>query len=331
MARRRAKSMKSIQPSVTRLWFKIDSESTRNYLDLSLACSAANRRFYRQGTTWAVAGMALHTLPATPVGPTPILPVYGDFTVSKLPDTWVAQNAHTKAKSLWMESQKQVLDDSPSLAAKYRDFKIYMDRDMVGNSIQDTNVAAVTDLILMPVDSGDFITKKGEWEYSTIQLPQDGGSTVPLEITMHMVGNDDGDSRGLIHGYGLSRSRPAEIDPNTPTDGGWMLEVFDDAETLVEVREDVTENNDRPPYRVGGDASDPEEYYPGGKNNAAALALHSKNYITNTTVGGKTHVEGGMFGCGLLRFDWDITNSEDMYLSVDLVPGSYKGYLTEVY
>ncbi len=324
MAKRRSR-MKSIQPAVTRLWFKIDNRSDYNYLDLSLACSSANRRFYRQGSTWAVAGMALHTTPELSDNPV------GSFTVSKIPDTWVAQNSHTKAKSLWMESQNQVLDDSPSLAAKYRDFKIYMDNDMVGASIQSTSDPATTGEIMMPIDSGDFITKKGEWEYSTIQIPDAGGSSPPVEITMHMVGNDVGQSVGLIHGYGLSRSRPQEIDPNTPTDGGWMLQVFNEASNLEEIREDVSENNDRPPYRVGGDSADPEEYYPGGKNNAPALALHSKNYVTTTTVGGKTHAEGGMFGCGLLRFDWSVSNSDSMYLSIDLVPGNYKGYLTEVY
>jgi hypothetical protein len=320
--------MAKIAPAVTRLWFKIDKDSTTNFLDLSLACSAANRRFYRQGTNWAVAGMCLHTVPSG------ASPVAGSFEVSKIPDTWVAHNAHSKAKSLWMESQKQVLDDSPSLSAKYRDFKIYLDKDMVGATIWNSNDPASDGSILIPVASNGNITKIGEWVYSTIQLPVDGGSAAPTEITMHMVGGDTttpNQSRGLIHGYGLSRSRPQEVDPNTPTDGGWMNDVFDDADTLEEIRTDVTENNDRPPYRVGGDTGDTEEYYPGGKNNAASLALHSKNYITSTTIGGKTNAEGGMFGCGLLRFDWELYNHDTLYLSVDLVPGNYKGYLTEVY
>ena len=151
----------NVQPAVTRLWFRIKGTSTRNYVDLSLACSAANRRFYRQGTTWAVSGMSLLT---TPDGSTPT----GDFSVAKIPDTWVAKNAHTKAKMLWMKSQQQVLVDQPSVAAKYRDFKVYLDDDMVGSVIQDTDVPATTGQTLMPIDSEDFITKKGEWVYSTI-------------------------------------------------------------------------------------------------------------------------------------------------------------------
>ncbi len=318
-----------MQPAVTRLWFKISNRSTRNYVDLSLACSAANRRFYRQGTTWAVSGMSLLTTPNPDGGPL-AQPASGDFNISKVPDTWVAKNAHEKAKMLWMKSQNQVLDDQPSVAAKYRDFKIYLDDDMVGSPIQDTDAAATTGQILMPIDSGDFITKKGEWVYSTIQIPQDGGGSAPQEITMHMVGNDAGASRGLIKGYGLSRTRPQAVDPNTPTDGGWMNDVFDVADNLDEIREDVTENNDVPPYRIGA-VNEAIEYYPGGQNNAPAAALHSWNLVSASTIGGKTHVEGGMFACGLMRFEWDIINGGDMYLAIDLVPGNQKGYLTEVY
>ncbi len=320
------KKTSKIQPAVTRLWFNIDPENTLNFVDLSLAASAANRRFYRQGTTWAVAGMSLHVGADDPTD----LPT-GDFTVSKVPDTWVAKNAHSKAKALWMKSQDQVLDDQPSIAAKYRDFKVYLDAEMVGASIQGISAdPAQNGEIMLPVDSGDFPTKIGEWVYSTIQLPDAGGSAPPTEITMHMVGADDGDSRGVITGYGLSRSRPYDVDPNVPTSGGWMNDVFDVADNLDEIRDDAHNNNDEPPYRVG-DPTSALEYYPGGVNNQPDAALHSISFVSSTTVGGKTPVEGGMFGCGLMRFDWDIRGAASIYLAVDLVPGHYKGYLTEVY
>lgn len=324
MAKRKYSKAKKMQPAVTRLWFKIDSSSTFNFLDLGLAASAANRRFYRQGITWAVAGMSLHTIGAT-----------GDFTVSKVPDTWVAANAHSKAKALWMKSQDQVLDEQPSVAAKYRDFKIYLDEDMVNSSVQADNTPATSGDILLPIDSGDFSAKISEWIYSTIQLPNGGGSLAPTEVTMHMVGADtvapNPESRGLITGYGLSRSRPQKVDPNTPTAGGWMNDVFDVADNLDEIRLDVTDNNDQPPYRTGT-PTEALEYYPGGVNNQPDAALHSISFVTTTTVGGKTPVEGGLFHCGLMRFDWAFGDlREDFYLAVDLVPGNQKGYLTEVY
>ena len=329
--------MAKIVPAVTRLWFHINPANSVNYVDLSLAASAANRRFYRQSTTWAVAGMSLHTGSGT----------VGQFTTSKCPDSWVAKNGHTKAKRLWMKSQDQVLDNEPSIKARYNDFKVYLDRYMASATIQeqstDPDEPAANNTILLPVDSLDYPAKTGEWIYSQLQLPNAGGSVAPTEVTMHIVGNDFSDSsiesRGIIHGYGLSRQRPQKFDPSVPTQDGWMTDVFDVADLNEDIRVDVSENNDQPPYRVG-EYDGTDEFYPGGQNNTPGAALHARSFVTGTTVGGKTHVEGGMFHCGLIKFEWDFQSPErpadpptdaNMYLAIDLVPGTYKGYLTEAY
>ena len=337
MARRKNTKL---QPAVTRLWFHINPNNARNYVDLSLACSAANRRFYRQGLRWAVAGMTLHTGSNTT----------GEFDVSKVPDTWVAKNAFEKSKMLWMKSQDQVLDDQPTIAARYRDFKVFLDQEM--NSAQKQPVStdpAANDTIMLPVDRNDQIAKYSEWVYSSLQLPTDGGASAPDSVTLHFVGADydvgtNQISKGMIHGYGLSRSRPQDIDPNTPGDGGWMNDVFDVADNLDEIREDVEDENNKPPYRVGT-AGEEEEYYPGGDNNQTDAALHAVAFVSGTTVGGKTRVDGGMFNCGLIRFDWNLNPATtpatgdpplpqpdtSMYLAIDLVPGTHKGYMAEAY
>jgi hypothetical protein len=317
--------MAKIAPATTRLWFHINSTNLVNFIDLSLAASAANRRFYRQGTSWAVAGMTLHTDSG----------IAGSFDTSKVPDTWMAHNAHTKSKELWFESQDQVLDVQPTVAARYRDFKVHLDTDMVGAAIQDvSNLPANNGEILLPIDRLNSTAKIGEWTYSTYQLPRDGGSLAPFEKLLHFVGPDKVTapaSLGMISGYGLSRSRPSSIEPNTPRDGGWMLEVMDVADNLDEIRDDLSENNDVPPYRVGNEL-DVLEYYPGGVQNQPNAALHAVNFISGSTVGGKTAVHGGMFHCGLIRFDWELTGLESsMFLAIDLVPGTQKGYLTEAY
>lgn len=316
--------MKKMDPAVTRLWFHIDPNNTRNYVDLSLAASAANRRFYRQGLRWAVAGMSLHTGSSTT----------GDFDVSKVPDSWVAKNAFEKSKALWLESQDQVLDDQPSIKARYRDFKVFLDQEMTVATKQVVSTAPATnDSIMMPVDRNNQIAKYGEWIYSSIQFPVDGGSSAPAARNLHFVGGDYSTvSKGMIHGYGLSRTRPQDVDPNMPGDGGWMNEVFDVADNLDEIREDLEEENNVPPYRVGT-AGETEEYYPGGENNQTDAALHAVCFVSGTTVGGKTHVDGGMFNCGLIRFDWSLTpgSNTSMWLAIDLVPGDHRGYLAEAY
>ena len=328
MARRKKTT---IQPAVTRLWFHIYPNSTRNYVDLSLACSAANRRFYRQGLTWAVAGMSLHTGSNTT----------GEFDVSKVPDSWMAQNAYEKSKMLWMKSQDQVLDDQPTIKARYRDFKVFLDNEMTVATKQPVSTApALTSTILLPVDRNNQIAKYGEWIYSTIQFPVDGGAAAPAARNLHFVGADYSTvSKGMIHGYGLSRSRPQDFDPNIPGEGGWMNEVFDVADMHLEIREDIVDENNKPPYRVG-EPEETEEYYPGGDNNQTDSALHAVCFVSGTTVGGKTRVDGGLFNCGLIRFDWNLNPATldppvapdtSMYLAIDLFPGTHKGYMAEAY
>jgi len=188
----------------------------------------------------------------------------------------------------------------------------------------------------MPVDRQNLTALPGEWTYSTIQLPNDGGSLAPTEVNMHMVGTDvtsGTQSRAMIHGYGLARSRPQLIEPNIPSDSGWITDIFDVADNLDEIRLDVTDNNDVPPYRVGDNQSGTtDEYYPGGENNQPSTQLHAVEFISSSTVGGQTNIPGGLFHCGLIRFDWNITDAANsMYLAIDLVPGTQKGYLTEAY
>jgi hypothetical protein len=328
MAKRKYSKAKKMSPSVTRLWFHIiPQRGTSNYVDLSLAASVANRRFYRQSTNWAVAGMSLHAGTGTS----------GSFVTSKVPETWVAANAHSKAKRMWMDSQKQVLDNEPSIKARYNDFKIYLDKNMAQATLQDVSASpANAEEILMPIDRQNNTAKPGEWAYSNIVIPVDGGASAPLEYKMFMVGDDDtaNNAVSIIHGYGLSRSRPQQEEPNVPSPGGWMNDIFDVADNLDEIRADVIDENDTPPYRVGDDTGQfPSvgEFYPGGEQNVPNSQIHAKNFLTTTTVGGKTHVQGGMFPCGLIRFDWDISSDENLYLAIDLVPGAYKGYLTEAY
>jgi hypothetical protein len=56
--------------------------------------------------------------------------------------------------------------------------------------------------------------------------------------------------------------------------------------------------------------------------------------ITGTSIGGMTRIKGGMFPCGLIRFD--IVNQNlivdtaiSFVIQVDLVPGNHRGYLCE--
>jgi hypothetical protein len=266
-----------IQPAVETLTFALANGVS--YVDLNLAASIANRRAYKQEhSDWAVAGFTLYAQGT------------GNLTIWSLPDTWVCDNAYVKSKAMWEKMNEQVLDDEPDIQGKYNDFKVYMDSGMVAESIQTATNASGKISTPLTEDPGtgdiqspavgvnslttaDFTAgaaPRADWNFSTIQIPNDPASGVTSEFNLHVVGpnrsvvaGDPVDSKGLITGYAKSRSRPQEQDPNAPLGDGWMNELFDVGENNEEIREDLVEDNDCPPYAMFG-AATTRESYPGG-------------------------------------------------------------------
>jgi len=288
-------------------------------IDLSQCASLLNRRFYRQGLNWAVAGFKIITQSG----------VSGNVSVSKLPNTWVTSNAWEKAFRAWNKQQMDAIEEAgaESAVSRFRDFKVFADVQHVNDGIANN---------LLPYDGSRPVAQQfavGEWEESLIVvpnvLPGVGGDNVePTEYKLHMVGvnNNGGQSRGVIDGYADSRAYPQSPDPVAPAigaTGNWLRDMFDVGNDNSEITENATERNDELPY--------PQVNYPGGEVQAPGLMLHDLNGITGTTIGGITRLKGGNFPCGLIRIAFDNTGdtSGNLTLLVDLVPGNHRGYLAE--
>jgi hypothetical protein len=289
------------------------------YCDLSQMACLLNRRFYRQGVNWAVAGIKV----LTPGG------YGGSVVVSKIPNTWVAFQAYKAAFNAWNEQQRRAIEDadSQSAVAAFRDFKIFADPE---------HVAAGIGANLLPLDHQNPAQPygTGEWQASEIVIPNsasDGSSIVlPSERQLHMVGiNVNGTtSRGIIEGYADSRAYPQSPDPVSPdisSSQNWLARMFDTGNDIDDVLENATDRNDNLPY--------PQVDYPGGATQAPTLQKHDIVSITATTVGGQSRIKGGNFPCGLIRFDWlplaTNSTSANIALQIDLVPGSHRGYMCE--
>ena len=122
MAKRNySKKGRKIEPSVQTIVLSssvVDPGTTGTfYCDLSQCASLLNRRFYRQGINWAVAGIKILTEGT------------GSITISKLPNTWVLSNAWTKSFKAWQKMNNEALAESESVRPKFLDFKIYADAD----------------------------------------------------------------------------------------------------------------------------------------------------------------------------------------------------------
>ena len=346
----KARRSKKIEPAVQTIWLaattSADTTST-NYVDLSQVASLVNRRFYRQGINWAVAGIDTFS-EITTEGVNP----EGKIILSKLPSTWVMSNAWEKSFRTWQRMNNEALEENESIRPRFLDFKIYAD--------SQHHIAGAANNLLPISSHGNFAA--GEWKYSKVAIPDNTvavGETTDREFiavgaSYPGVSPVTGlDAVSLIEGYAASRGLPQVTDPNVPGDAddvgpeianpeNWMSSVFTEGtEQTEDVLDRMVGENNLAPYpfegaTVGG-ALITDTQYPNGANQGPGLEVHEYGFITPTTVGNQTNFAGSTFPCGLMRFD--ITNSAVAppgqsanmltLIGIRLVPGHHRGYLCE--
>ena len=106
-----------------------------------------------------------------------------------------------------------------------------------------------------------------------------------------------------------------------------MNQLFDVGDNDSQIRDDLVEDNDRPPYALFGAATQ-REVYPGGSEEQVGLQTHSFCNFTATTVSGKNTIMGGVFQQGLIKLN--NTTGGILSLIIHMVPGTHRGYMCEV-
>lgn len=325
--------MSKIEPAVMTITLATPNttagSTSNNYFDLSQIASLLNRRFYRQGLNWAVAGFKFSSLQT------------GTINVAKLPNTWVMSNAWEKSFRSWQRMNDAALAESESVRPRFLDYKIYADH---------THAVAGYGANLRPVDALGNLAVLGEWTPSKFIIPDNnnaGFSTereaIAVGASFQGAGASGLNSVSLIEGYASSRGLPNIADPNTPDDaadaGGatpenWMAALFNEGTSQDDsVLEDMITENNIAPYPFENDGTNVDTMYPGGANNLPGLQWHDlvQIYPTSVTTNvGIVHGKGGNFPCGLVRVDWTPSEvSANLVIQVDLVPGNHRGYLAE--
>jgi len=285
-------------------------ENSVSFIDLPQCYSLVNRLFCRQGIQLAIEGISV------------IGSLNSKVSIARLPEHWPCINAWEKGYHIWRESQAQVLDREPGISGRYADFKVFMN---------SAHQAAGVSANLLP--TGYQLTFGGaadyDWDASTIQIPNDPAGGATAEYNFHVVGPSTPVSKALIAGYAASRARPQQIDPNvvdhTSTES-WIREAFDVGEDLDEIREDIEDSNDSPPYSLGSPGS-AASFYPGGTIQGGLLT--ETVLFTRAGLGTQTHAGGFTAPCGLLRVvvAGDEGAATDSILKISLMPGSYKGVM----
>lgn len=276
------------------------------FIDISQCASIVNRRFYRQGKDWAVAGFTLATDPNN----------LGKVTIAKIPQNWPSSNAWHKTYAAWKKQQDSAVDEAglESTVARYRDFKIHA-------NVAHATAAFSTNSI--PVDATGVEFQKGEWQHSEIVIPNEGG--VPgntQQYLLHMVGPDANPpgSKGMIENYADSRSVPQSPDPaiQDPEDS-FFSEMIDLGQIQDAVVDQATDYNDDLPYS--------QDNYPGGALNAPTLELVHETALTATVNSTSRKLSGTNVPCGLLSITSTVPSAIDFW--IHLIPGPDRGYLTQ--
>jgi hypothetical protein len=243
-------------------------------------------------------------------------------TIARLPEHWPCINAWEKGYHIWRESQDQVLEHEPSVGGRYRDFKVFFDHNH-----QEAGVAGN----LIPQMFSLSFGGAGEiysWNASEIQIPNDPVSGTTTGYNFHILGPSTPDSKGLITGYAASRARPSQNEPNvvdSNTTEDWMRQAFDVGEDLEEIRKDLEDNNDSPPYVLGYPGGS-NSYYPGGMFQGGPTT--EAVLFTRAGKGTQTFAGGFTAPCGLIKVVVAADGgAADGVLTIRLMPGDYKGIM----
>ena len=331
MAKRKYERMSrnKIEPSVMTMVFNTaptTGATTGSFtIDLSQCASLVNRRFYRQGINWAVAGIKI------------ISSGSGSMIAKKLPNTWVMSNAWEKSFRSWQRMNNEALSEAESVKPRFLDFKIYAD---------DVHHTAGYGANLLPLGSALTPFAQGEWEPSKFVIPNSAVAgqvfsreAIAVGANYPGAGASGLNALSLIEGYAASRGLPNVLDPNTPDDAAdadgavpqnWMTALHNDGTSQdEEVITDMIAENNLAPYPFENDGLNLDTMYPNGANQAPGLQIHDWVQLSGTTIGGQTHIKGGNFPCGLVRLDWTPETTSNFIVQVDLVPGNHRGYLCE--
>lgn len=301
------------------------------YIDLSLAASVVNRRFYRQGTNWAVANMKVLTFntEATTVG------------VLTAQDSWTTTNSWQKSYSLYQDMNRFALKEAKSAKPKYFDYKVFLDEQMYnewkasvdaggasGGGFQINNQDPLG--ILMPANFyGDLITdiyKMQDWDYSQFVIPKVDGTDDTDSYYAWIHGASAAAGKAIISGYAFSRAFPFSPDPDIPNvSTSWLTNVMRQGTDQTEdILDDLEDQNTDVPYD--------QDEYPGGNSNATGAELvHYDGFSAVNNSGHIQTMHTGPFNaqCGLIKIVRTGNTDYSLVLELTLMPGDHRGYLCQ--
>lgn len=294
-----------------------------SFLDLAQGLSIVGRRLNRQGKCYYISNIAL-------VQNSGFEAASASVQISTLPNTWWTANAWVKAFSAWSQMRKEVLENQPSLKARWADFKVFMTKDMSKHHTdgygfpmpQVSTIGAIQPFVYN--NSGDT---KGEWDYSEFTQPDHTVGGTANDYYGHMLGTNNGTtwanmvSAGLVDAYELSRARVQEKDETGSPQDGMYSNLFDLGGQEEDLTEDIIKEGALAPYDMA-DMSNVTGSGDGAPPITTILNVNTGLPIANAS--------GFPVPLGLLKVEWmSSSTSYPPQLIITMTPGKYNGVHAE--
>lgn len=304
-----AKKYKHSNPTITRLQFDMSGGDTE-FIDIGMALSILNRKFYRQGVYYYVNSIEVYNAEE------------GAIDFHTIPDNWVTKNAWKRGLKTYAKMNALVDEVSDVGRPKYHDFKVYMSNLHRENGTVSPELCGINQTTQnMPAD---------EWQHSIFTSADDDqdGLNNADEFYVHMLGPHHGssgswDSIGLINSYRNSRPLPTPTGEPTqpasaPTDP--LINIFDfsSEEQMNDIITNLDWVNDETPY-------DADLYVGEGNNNMQ----HVARIATDANLGRVGRASGFCVPFGLLCVDPLDGINTSFRVTLNLAVGTYHGVYAE--
>jgi len=235
-----SKANKKKNPTVTRLSFECPAGGATQFIDIGMALSAVNRKFFRAGLFYYVNSIEIYN------------DEQGVVDLLTAPDNWVTRNAHTRGSKLF-DKMNSMVDYPVSQVGEptYHDYKVYL------NSIHTTT--GTLSPSLYTVNAAAQTINSDDWVYSVFTSADDDQDPIADadEFTTHLVGGNTGadgqwESIGLIRSYSQSRNTVPATSPDDAniSTSDPLMQIFDfsSEEQMNDIIDNLREDNDAPPY-----------------------------------------------------------------------------------
>ncbi len=296
---------------------------TRNngdcYIDIPKDLSRVNRKLFRQGMCYYSTSQQL-------IAPES---VSGFLQVNTLPNTWVIANSWVRAFAAWSQMRKQVLEDNPSIKARWSDFKVFFNTDHQGHIAAGLDFPSPITRILGTVN--EFTAD--EWQYSQFTQPDHTVGGVANDYTGHMLGGNVAAaapatwqnmiSASLTQAYEDGRALVQPKDMPANIGDGMYANLFDLGGQEEDLIQDISEENDLPPY-------DQDDLQNINSTDPVGVPKAYMQILPNQL---PTALAGGMvIPLGLLRLSWNNSSTSEpdgFTYMITLAPGRYNGVHAE--